>query len=250
MPRIRTIKPEFMQDEELSALPPATHLLAAGLICYADDYGYFNANPGLVRGCVMPLRGEAQNIGDMMQALEKIGYLRLGTLEGKRYGHIVGFDRHQRVSHPTPSKIGCLPIKWEGVPELVQSSPEVSGEIPEESRKPPETFRPEGKGKEGNGWEGSAPPPGLHELNYAPKVLQEIGMPEIRGNIELVGAAIKARARGQPSAYPAAMQYIIARALDDRDQGIQIDGFWFRDGKYERKTAAKKSIYDAIDRPV
>jgi hypothetical protein len=39
MGRIRTIKPEFTQDEELSTLHCETHLFAAGLLCYADDFG-------------------------------------------------------------------------------------------------------------------------------------------------------------------------------------------------------------------
>ena len=35
--RIRTIKPGFYQNERLSELPAETHLLAGGLIIYADD---------------------------------------------------------------------------------------------------------------------------------------------------------------------------------------------------------------------
>jgi hypothetical protein len=56
MARIRTIKPEFWRHEDLSALPEATHMLAAQLLNYADDYGYFNANPALIKAEVSPLR--------------------------------------------------------------------------------------------------------------------------------------------------------------------------------------------------
>ena len=56
MARIRTIKPEFWKHEDLSALPEITHMLAAALLGYADDEGYFNANPALVKSECLPLR--------------------------------------------------------------------------------------------------------------------------------------------------------------------------------------------------
>jgi hypothetical protein len=130
MGRIRTIKPEFTQDEELSALPCETHLFAAGLLCYADDFGYFNANAGLARAAVFPLRELSRTIPEMFGDLVKIGYLRLGTApDGKRFGHIINFDRHQRVSHPTPSKISDLGIAWDdsgNYPEASRTFPNVS----------------------------------------------------------------------------------------------------------------------------
>ncbi len=123
MGRIRTIKPEFTQDEELSALPAEPHLLAAGLLCYADDYGYFNANPGLVKAAVFPLRETSRKIPEMLWDLVGIGYLRLGTAtDGKRFGHIVNFSKHQRVSHPTDSKISCLQITWDDSGNILEDS--------------------------------------------------------------------------------------------------------------------------------
>lgn len=115
MGRIRTIKPEFTTDEELSALPAETHLFAAGLLCYSDDEGYFNANPGLVKAAIFPLRESSVSVPDMLQQLEKIGYIQLGkTSDGKHWGHVVKFLIHQRINRPTPSKIRNLEIVWNG----------------------------------------------------------------------------------------------------------------------------------------
>jgi hypothetical protein len=123
MGRIRTIKPEFFQDEELSALSIETHMLAAGLLCYADDYGYFNANSGLIRAAIFPLRELSREIPEMMKSLADIEYIVLGVAaDGKRYGQICKFQKHQKVSHPTPSKIEPLRINWE-----------ISGISPEDS---------------------------------------------------------------------------------------------------------------------
>lgn len=133
MARIRTIKPEFWKHEALCELPEATHMLAAALINYADDHGYFNANPKLIAGEIYPLREPSVSIPESLRSLHAIGYIRLGTgADGRAYGHIVEFDKHQRVSHPSDSKISCLTITWKD-----------SGIIPEASVKAPETFRPE-----------------------------------------------------------------------------------------------------------
>jgi hypothetical protein len=146
MGRIRTIKPEFFQDEELSALGCETHMLAAGLLCYADDFGYFNANYGLIRAAIFPLRELSGEIPEMVGSLAEIGYLRLGVAaDGKRYGHIVKFLQHQRVSHPTASRIADLEIKWES-----------SGEIPEDSGSLPSGSALKGR-EQGKEQEGKTP---------------------------------------------------------------------------------------------
>lgn len=114
MARIRTIKPEFWKHEKLSALPEATHLLAGALLNYADDYGYFNANPALIRAECSPLREPSVSIQDSLELLRGIGYLRFGTSDdGRRYGQIVKFEDHQRVNRPSDSKISCLNICWD-----------------------------------------------------------------------------------------------------------------------------------------
>jgi hypothetical protein len=138
MGRIRTIKPEFTQDEELSSLSAEVHLLAAGLLCHSDDDGYFNANPKLVKAAVFPLRESSLSIHDMLTQLVNIGFIRLGTAtDAKHYGHVVKFTEHQRVNRPTPSKIKHLPIQW-------VDSVSTHGRLSEDSL-------PERKGKEGKG---------------------------------------------------------------------------------------------------
>jgi hypothetical protein len=144
MSRIRTVKPEFWKHEELSALPESVHILAAALLNYADDEGYFNANHKLVKAECCPLRETSVSVHDALAMLSGIGYLRLGSgADGKRYGHIVKFDSHQRVNRKTPSKIKTIEIAWEpsvmAHPQLTEPSPL------------------EGKGKERNGKEDAAP---------------------------------------------------------------------------------------------
>ena len=141
MARIRTIKPEFWSHEELSALPESTHMLAGALLNYADDEGYFNANPMLIKAACFPLREPSVKIPESLQSLQTMGYVELGTApDGKRYGRIVHFLTHQKVSHPAKSKIKEIQILWEP-----------SGKPPEFLQSPPEPLRPELNREQGTG---------------------------------------------------------------------------------------------------
>lgn len=103
--RIRTIKPEFWQDEQLSELDAESTLLAIGLLNYADDHGYFNAHPGLVQAGIFPLRKLSRDIRESLARLEDIDWIRIVNRDGKRWGVVVGFEKHQKVDKPGKSRI-------------------------------------------------------------------------------------------------------------------------------------------------
>lgn len=98
MGRIRTVKPDFWIDEDINSLPEATQLLAIALLNYADDEGYFNANAMLVKAACCPLREPSVKIEDSLTKLSRMGYIKLGVFQQKKYGHIINFEKHQRVT--------------------------------------------------------------------------------------------------------------------------------------------------------
>jgi len=115
MARIRTIKPDFWRDEDLSQVSPEASLLAIGLLNVADDEGYFNANPKLLEADVFPLRELSITTPLLLQELVDIGYINLYSLSGdsknsKKYGHVVNFLKHQVISKKTKSKISDLEL--------------------------------------------------------------------------------------------------------------------------------------------
>jgi hypothetical protein len=134
MGRIRTVKPEFHTNADLSALPAEAHLLASGLLCYADDEGYFDAHPRLVQAAIFPLRDLATPIEDLMEMLLRCGYITVISHNSKRIGHVVTFTTHQRVNRPTPSRL--KPQR-----QVNDNSVITHAQITEDSL-------PEGKGKE------------------------------------------------------------------------------------------------------
>lgn len=124
MARIRTIKPEFWIDEDLSELSAEAHLFAAALLNHCDDEGYFKANPKLLHAQIFALRECSGSVPDHLKNLEEIGYLRLFSgSDGKQYGCVKNFNKHQSINKPTASKIKPLE-------EIPDNSGSTTGEIP------------------------------------------------------------------------------------------------------------------------
>ena len=140
MARIRTVKPEFWQDEDLATVSVEANLLAIGLLNHADDEGYFRANPALVKSVVFPLRETSVNVEKLLTELSNIDYISLHKgSDGKMYGFVVGFSKHQHVNRPIDSK-------FKGLIDLNERSVSHQTQLNESSRQ-------ERKGKEGKGRE-------------------------------------------------------------------------------------------------
>lgn len=141
MARIRTIKPEFWLNESLSSISECALILAAALLNYADDEGYFNANEALIKAACFPIREPSVSIHGALTELSVIGYIRMASCAGRKYGHILNFEKHQRINRPTKSTISNLNLDW-----LTEDSLRTHGGLTEDSLQ-------ERKGKEGNGRE-------------------------------------------------------------------------------------------------
>ena len=108
--RIRTVKPEFWQDEDLAEISETARLVAIGLLNMADDEGFFNANEKLVSSLLFPLTEPSVSIHECFNQLVQSGYLKLYPCKkGKKvYGKVVNFLKHQKVNRPSSSKIKDL----------------------------------------------------------------------------------------------------------------------------------------------
>ena len=147
MPRIRTVKPEFWLNEELAELPPETRLLAIGLLNQSDDGGYFKASPAILKGAVFPFNDTSVSIHTMLMQLSQIKYISLHTgLDGKSYGYVINFLKHQVINRPTKSKIKDLV-------DITENSVSIHTQFTDDSlqeRKGKEQGKEQGRGKENN----------------------------------------------------------------------------------------------------
>lgn len=101
--RIRTIKPEFYQSEELGEVSREVRHLAAALITWADDEGYFRTHPALIAGALFPFDPDGREfVAHGLAELERVEFVEL--FEGG-VGFLPGFSRHQVINRVTPSRL-------------------------------------------------------------------------------------------------------------------------------------------------
>lgn len=145
MARIRTIKPEFFRHEGLQDLAiqhgAEVMLVFAGLWGHCDKLGRFEWKPRTLKLDILPFLGFDMAV--ILEILWQSGFLRRYEVDGREYGEIESFDRHQRIS----GKEATEPEKHPDPPEYkLRSNGEATGkQLGEQEREE------EGKGREGKG---------------------------------------------------------------------------------------------------
>ncbi|WP_330438800.1 hypothetical protein OHB44_27915 [Micromonospora sp. NBC_00821] len=144
MARIRSIKPEFFTSEIVASVPISARLTFIGLWTHVDDNGVTVDNPKLITAALWPLEDDprealARVSGDLT-SLSTAGLIARYEVSGRHYLFIVGWDEHQRVSHPSKPRYPrpAEPLTSE---DTTESAP--SGEAPETLASLPENLVPE-----------------------------------------------------------------------------------------------------------
>ncbi len=99
MARIRTIKPELLEDEKVASLPHLEWRLFVSCLLLADDYGNFRAAPGRIHGAALWAHSR-EGLAKALEALAVVELLTFYWVTGQSYGHVVGWEKHQKVDHP------------------------------------------------------------------------------------------------------------------------------------------------------
>src|SRR5690606_24725897 len=101
MARIRSIKPEFWQDEKLSCQSALTRLVFIGLISQADDAGRLVDTPKLLDGLLFPETDDTCK--EALATLAELGVIRRGTTaSGQKVIQITNWEKHQKIDKPNP----------------------------------------------------------------------------------------------------------------------------------------------------
>lgn len=108
MARIRTIKPEFFQDEDLAQCSAHARLLAIAVLQLCDANGVFRHIPMQVHAHAFPWEAEV-NTPALLRELEGVGYLKFYVVDGREYGYIPGFAKHQRLQGKESASGGQYP---------------------------------------------------------------------------------------------------------------------------------------------
>lgn len=153
MPRIRTVKPDFWDDEAIGEISRDARLLFIGLITQADDDGRLKGSPKLVKGKLLPYDDVTiPEVSGWLTELADQGLIECYTVNGRPFISLPSWHKHQRISHKTDS---ALPS-----PSDADSTdtPEDSGKAPEDVYREVEGIGEEGKGLERRGGESPVVP--------------------------------------------------------------------------------------------
>jgi hypothetical protein len=144
MSRIRCIKPEFFDDEDVAAVSVHARLALIGLLCQADRDGRLEDRPLRLKVRLFP--HDAVDMDALLAELDVARFIIRYEVDGKRLIQIRTFAKHQRphvreVPSTYPAPTHAHPRQCLGTTQAV----------PEHDQ-----GEPEGKGREGNGsWEGN-----------------------------------------------------------------------------------------------
>jgi len=103
--RIRAIKPEFFENEDIAALPRDVRMTLLGLWKHVDDYGRGTARASLIKANVWPLDDDitAETIDEWLLLLDESRLIEIYVVEKRTYLAIADWDYWQRVDRPTDS---------------------------------------------------------------------------------------------------------------------------------------------------
>jgi len=106
MARIRTIKPQFWEDERIGQLSIKTRLLYIGIWNFADDEGVIIWRPEYIRSRIFPYDDFSLNeIKKLQDELISANLLYSYKDSTDIYAVVLNFRKHQVINRPVPSHL-------------------------------------------------------------------------------------------------------------------------------------------------
>ncbi|MEI5100960.1 hypothetical protein RB200_23470 [Streptomyces sp. PmtG] len=112
MARIRTIKPEAFESEDLASVSITAERTFFGLLTQADDSGRHRDHPAIIAGRLWALRPEhsATHVAQDLEELAAAGLIcRYTGCDGRSWLHVVTWERHQKIDRPSASRLPRCP---------------------------------------------------------------------------------------------------------------------------------------------
>ncbi|MGE0456425.1 MAG: hypothetical protein AB7I13_00245 [Vicinamibacterales bacterium] len=141
MARIRSVKPDFHTDRRLATdLTREQRLFYQGMWNFADDEGRMVADPRGLLGEIFRYEKDLDEtwVEELLVRLVVTDRAVLYEVGGEQICQLTKFSKHQKISHPTPSRLPPPPKKMAST--LGWLSVKYSGAIPGVS---PEVLRPD-----------------------------------------------------------------------------------------------------------
>jgi hypothetical protein len=108
MARIRSDKPEAYQSETLAEISLAAERTFKGMATIVDDRGRLADKPAQINGELWSMRGghTKEDLEAELQEMAKVDLIcRYTGCDGKKYLHLVRWDKHQKIDRPSKSRL-------------------------------------------------------------------------------------------------------------------------------------------------
>ncbi len=128
--RIRTLKPELLEDELILGLSIPARWLFVSCILLSDDHGNMRANPTYLRN--VAFGGDAElDVSLVLSELLETKMVESYTVRGQRYLHVRNWNKHQRIDRPGKPKVPTLAEADDSEPTPLSTSAHPIGFVPE-----------------------------------------------------------------------------------------------------------------------
>lgn len=105
MARIRTVKPEFFDDEKMGKISRDARLTIIGMLVLSDDYGVVKGHPLWLKSRIFPYDDLSNSdFCEFLKEIETVGIIRPFKNNDEQYYHIVNFKKHQVVEKPSKNR--------------------------------------------------------------------------------------------------------------------------------------------------
>lgn len=99
MARIRTLKPEILEDAVTAGLSDAAFRLFVSSIVLADDYGNLQGDERWLRQRIWWAHEKSPRFSEILRELRRASLVTLYTVREQVYLHINGWSKHQRIDN-------------------------------------------------------------------------------------------------------------------------------------------------------
>ena len=130
--RIRTIKPEILDDDKTAGLSHVAWRLFVSGLSLSDDHGNLRAGVTFLMGQVFHSSPatDREDVEGAVDELAEAGLWQVYTVRGQTYAHIRGWSKHQRIDNAGKPKVPG-PGEADGTtPTSAEAKNTVRGESP------------------------------------------------------------------------------------------------------------------------
>lgn len=137
--RIRTLKPEILEDEKTAGLSDAAYRLFISLIVLSDDWGNVRGDIRWLEGQVWWAHSSKPNILTLLVELDRACLINAYGVRGGTYLHLSGWEKHQRIDNRSKNRV---PLQTDNDSQPIQ----LDGSLADSRGNPPRNSAGSGRG--------------------------------------------------------------------------------------------------------